>query len=510
MDLLSRIVTLLSGESVRHRIAAALVLGELGQKPGPVIAALSKLARDEQPALAEPALEALGRLKAQQALPVLLEALERKELAKTAAAALSDLGEEALPALREKLANAAPDVRALVSGLLPSMKGSFSLVLEGLKGQPWEAVSKAALAVRHSVRSATPKERQGMAQKVTSLLPKLEESALRGALKILGYLELPESAKTLETYLSPKQPPLVRVEAVTALRFSLGEKPPARAVKLLVKLLEDPDAQVSRAARDTLTVLHAGPELLPELVRIAGQPAAELALWAIGRLGAAGARDQLAQVAQKGDRARAEAAVRALSALPESGPVLAAALAKADEEHAAQALAEALEHIQLSSKELARLSAAGAATLGKSLPVARRQLEPLRRADPAAWAQTLRTAAARAVPAKAEALRELLARSGAAAPADRFAWASLLLQRGARESAFQELEKLAASGFPLAPAVEKEKKLTPEARYQLAFFLAESAATEVRAQGEALLEGLAEGKGKIARAAKNKLKLLST
>jgi hypothetical protein len=136
-------------------------------------------------------------------LPVLLEAWERKELRKAASGAIAALGEEALPALREKL----------------------------------------------SQRAASPAERKPMAARTEAFLRKVrdDEPALRGALKILGYLEQPSSAKKLEAYLGSKYPAAVRVEAITALRFALAAgKPPPKA---LLELLEDPDPLVARAAR---------------------------------------------------------------------------------------------------------------------------------------------------------------------------------------------------------------------------------------------------------------------
>jgi HEAT repeat protein len=520
MDPLSRILALLKDESPRKRIAAAVVLGELGVRSPAAISALSQMARDSLAAIAEPALEALGKLGARGALPVLLEALERKELRKTASEAIAALGEDALLLLRERAANAAPEVRAALSQLLPAVRGSFAMVLDGLRGQPWEAVSKVALSVRQSARAAPLQERKAMATKVVSFLRKAKdhEPALRGAIKILGYLELPESAKTLQPYLGRKSSAAVRVEAIMALRFALGEKPAAKALRTLIDLLEDPDSLVARAARDTLTVARAGDVLAKELVRLAGARDADLALWAVGLLGAAGASKELAQIARGGDRARAEAAVKALAALPGTGPLLVAALADAKEEAGAHALAEALERFQLSAKEIGQLRKAGAAMLRKSLAVARRQLEPVRHADPQGWAKVLREAAGKADPTRAEAVRDLLVRSPYATDDDRYAEAALLLRRSSldphprarhSDAALVELEKLAAGGFALAGVLEKDRKISEEARYYVGFHFAEHAAPEVRAQGVTLLEGIASGgRGKLARAARNKLGLL--
>jgi hypothetical protein len=305
----------------------------------------------------------------------------------------------------------------------------------------------------------------------------------------------------------------VRVEAITALRFALGPKPAAKTLRALIKLLEDPDPLVARAARDTLTVV---PGVTPsELGRLAQSKSAELALWAIERLRALGASKELASIASGSDRARAEAAVRALSALPDAGPVLVSALASVKEEAGAVALAEALERVPITAKEVAKLEKAGAAMLKKSFAIARRQLEAVRRTNPQEWAQLLRDSARKSP--HPEAVWELLARSNQATPHDRYAHASLLLRRStldphprARQSdpALAEMEKLAASGFALAAAISKDRSLEDEARYHAAFHFAEHASPEVRAQGVALLEELSGGRGKIAKAARNKLALL--
>src|ERR1700682_2552187 len=316
MDPLLRIVGLLQDESPRKRIAAAVVLGELGVRSPAVVKALSAMARDTLEALAEPAVEALGKLGAAAALRVLLEAWERKELRKAPPEAIAALGEEALPALREKLSQAGPEARAALSGLLPAVRGSFALVLEGRRGQPWETTARVALSFRQSARVASPAERKSMASRTEAFLRKVrdDEPALRGALKILGYLEQPASAKKLEAYLGSKHPAAVRVEAITALRFALAVgKPPPKA---LLKLLEDPDPLVARAARDTLTLL---PVATADLARFAGVPNAELGVWALERVRAVGGARELAEIARGKDRGRAEAAGGGVSPLPGGG-----------------------------------------------------------------------------------------------------------------------------------------------------------------------------------------------
>src|SRR5262249_13280278 len=232
------------------------------------------------------------------------------------------------------------------------------------------------------------------------------------AIKILGYLELPETVKSIEPFLSSRQNAAVRVEAITALRFALGPKPAAKALRTLVKLLEDSDSLVARAARDTLTVVPG--VIAAELVRLAQSKSGDLALWSIERLRALGASKELASLADGADRARAETAVRALSSLPGAGSLLVSALASAKEEAGAHALADALEQVQITPKDVAKLRTAGMATMRRSLAIARRQLESVRRANPEEWAQLLRDSARKSP--HPEAVWELLARSNQATP----------------------------------------------------------------------------------------------
>jgi hypothetical protein len=78
-----------------------------------------------------------------------------------------------------------------------------------------------------------------------------------------------------------------------------------------------------------------------------------------------------------------------------------------------------------------------------------------------------------------------------------------------RDPALQELQKLATDGFPLAQTLGKEKSLDDEDRYYLGFHFAESHVPEEQGVGYDLLEALSKkGKGKLAKAAKNKLALL--
>lgn len=540
MDLVERIVKLLDDETPRKRIAAAVVLGELGVKDAKAVARLCELAKDPNDAYAEAALEALGQVGSVKALPVLLDALGRgREVQAAAKVAIGKLGAEALPFLRERLDQATPEARAVLSTLLPSVGGrqSFELALEGMRGQTWEAVNPVALSVRQEAKTMSEAEKRVMRTQVEKFLAKKktaeDEPATRGALKVLGYLELVDSSDTLLAYLGIKQPPAVRMEAAMALRFALSKGPSKKALRRLMELLEDEDVQVARASRDTLTVLKIGTELADELAELSKGRDVEVAKWAIAHLGGLALSEPgksaklavktLVPMAQSSDKLRAEAAAKALLALPGGVGELVDALLSVEEEVGAQVLADALapHATKLGKKAVQALLAAGTKTLGESLAVARRQLEPVRIADKDAWAELIREKAKafrKKDATKAEALLELLGRSGAATNEDRFGVVvqsllhhSLDPHPRARQgdSALAELERLNGSGFPVAEALKKDKQLTDEARYYVGVHFAEKSTFELKNVGAELLEALAEkGKGKIAKAAKNKMKLL--
>ena len=535
MDVYRKLAALLESEDPRRRIAAAVVLGELKVKDAAVVSRLVEMARDPLEPFATAALEALGAVGSLKALPVMMDALGRGgEVAQVAGRAIAALGPEALPDIRSRLAEATPEVKARLSQLLPAVGGrlSFEMALEGMRGQPWEAVNRVALSVRQEMKTASAAERKVLRTQVEKFLDKKktaeDEPALRGALKVLGYLELPDVADALLGYTAEKYGPAVRAEAATALRFALGGGATTKQLKRIIDLMEDGEALVGRAARDTLTVLPLEVSVAEEFARLCRSPDNEVACWAIGRLaglGKASAAKTLVPVAGGADRLRAEAAVAALAGLGEGGPgLLLQALCGATDEVGAHAVAEALlPHAKrLSKKELGKLEAAGEAALADSFALARRVLEPLREATPDRWTELLSAQAAKLKkkdPAKAAALLDVLARSSTASPEDRYAHALLLLKKSPldihprsrqRDACLPELRRLAEGGFDLARALVKEKSLEDDALYYLGFHFAESATGAAADLGLGLLEHLVKKnpRNKLGKAARNKLKLM--
>jgi HEAT repeat protein len=533
MDAIGKIAELLKDESIHKRMAAAVVLAELKPKDASVVSALVEAAKDPSEGLAAAALAALGQIGSMKALPVMIESLSRSgDVGKEAARAVGALGEDALPAVKEYLKDAAPEVRAAVAGAVDIRGGkqSLEIALEGLRGQSWDTANRVTLALRQEIKDLKEADRKSLLKQVEKFVElkrvQEDETALRAGLKVLGFLELPDATETLLAHVSSRKATSVRAEAITALRFASAGGPTRKALRRLMELLEDADTLVARSARDTLTVLPLSPELAEDLAECTTAANPEVAFWAITRLGGMGgkvAEKALVPVASGKDRTRAQAAAKAIAALPEGEKLLAAALADADEEVGAQVLAEALQPLskKLSRKEIAALLKAGTKDLKDSVALARRKLDPVRDADPQGWVEAIRGAAEAQVkkePGKAEALYALLTRSPLGTPDDRYAYAKLMLARSSkdphpkarqRDPALQELQKLATDGFPLAQTLGKEKSLDDEDRYYLGFHFAESHVPEEQGVGYDLLEALSKkGKGKLAKAAKNKLALL--
>ncbi|MFL5319671.1 MAG: HEAT repeat domain-containing protein [Myxococcaceae bacterium] len=534
MDVFKKLASLLEEQDIRKRIAAAVVLGELKVKDPAIVARLIEMSKEQLEPFAVAALEALGEIGSTKALPALLDALGRGgDVTKTASKAIAKLGPDALPEIRSRLVDASPEVKSALSQLLPAVGGrlSFEMAIEGLRGQSWESVNKVALSVRQEMKTASAGDRKVMRTQIDKFLEKKktreDEPALRGALKILGFLELPDTADTLFSFISDKHPPVVRMEAVAGLRFALGLEASKKQLKKLIDLMSDRDPIVARAARDTMTVLKIDEDLADEFARLVQNHDLEVARWAIQRLGTLGgavAEKTLMPVAGGQDRARAEAATQAIAALDDGPSLLAQALSRAEDEVGAQVLMEALMPLakRLDKKDVKKLFDAGKNAIDESIAVGRRILEPAREVQPETWAKLIAEKADKARkkdPARSASLYSILARSAHASPDDVYTFALIQLERSPldshprgrqRDPALQFFERLIGTDFPLAKTLAKDKAVSDEARYYLGFHFAESGTQEGKSLGSELLEALVEKspRTKLGKAAKNKLALL--
>jgi len=531
---IATIAALLESEAHERQIAAAIVLGELGTREPAVVDALAAAVMRGIPPVQRHALEALGRVAAgavaKRAIPAVMAALGARDEAVRVAAveAAVALGEAVTDAVRARLADAAdPAERRALEAVLGRTggRGAFQALLDALDTPDLEAARAAALAVRQRAREATPRERASMLAQVTKLLKARATAARKpgaalgpvtGGLKILGYLEDPAAVPTLLAFArDAKQAEVVRQEAIVALRFAARGKAGAAAAAL-AEIAERGPAELARAALYSLASLPLPPALAPRLQKIALGGEAQRALLAIERLaqmaGEAGGRALAAVLVATGDRVRAEAAASALGSRPDGALALARALIDAGDSDRAVLLARLLRP---RARELAAAGPAGRKLARALVDTAvagaaegRDALLPLaREIDRAGTAEALRAAAHKAHTARrserALVLLRAVGRSPDATAADGYALAVAELRGGRRDEALAICEQLVAGGFDLAAAIRRDRLLDPEQRYQIGFALVERR----QAAGEEILAELAaDGRSKVARMARAKLK----
>jgi hypothetical protein len=334
----------------------------------------------------------------------------------------------------------------------------------------------------------------------------------------------------------------VREEAVIALRLATGAggngaataktdgkklgKPPAKAsskassksssalVAALVQLAEKGPAPVARAALYSLVGLPLAPPQVKKIGRLAAHPESERAQIAIdlcGRTPGPAAAEALAAVLlETGERARAEAAARALGERPEAPAALAGALLDTDDKDRAEMLARLLrpQLAKLDKGTKRKLIARAAALEESGSPAADAVVHLARTLDADGTADALRDLATKLRKSRKpeQALRVLrtLGRSREAAAEDGFQLAALELTHGLRDEAFIVFGQLAETGFDVATALRKERALDEKHRYDVGFHFVE----RQHPLGEEVLSDVvkAAGRTKLGQMAKAKLK----
>jgi hypothetical protein len=532
---LSKIAALLDSASPETQIAAAIVLGELETRDPAVVKGLIALAGSDVEGLAVAALRSLERIGSVKALPVLLDRLGGGAAVSGAAAkAIAALGEEALPELRARMKGADPALQAHLSEVLARIAGKKGIgaLLDGFLSQDRDSALRSAVMVRQEVRGTDARSKKALLGQLEKFLEqkktRANDVATQAALKIVGYLEDPAAVDALLPYTAArKNPSAVRVEALIALRFALGQNREApKVVRALLELVDpkaEKDRMVLRTALDTLGNLALSRDAVKPFEKVALGEDPELAKTAISRLGAMGgpAAAALVTIATEGDRARGEQAMAALGDREEGRSALLDAFLDARKPAEAERLAWLLkpQARRLSPKLKDALEKAARARLRKGIEGAEAALALLREADVHRFAEALRDEAEKAYAgrdrATARTLYAYLARTADATDDDRLALARLTLLESAldlspharaRDAGLALLVDLARKGAPVAEKLRKDRAMDPERLLYVGFHLAELPEGDGRESGHEILAALAEGRGKLAKQAKNKLK----
>ncbi|MBL9020992.1 MAG: HEAT repeat domain-containing protein [Myxococcales bacterium] len=534
MKEIDKIVGLLEHEALERKVAAAIVLGELGAKGPEVVGGLGKLLGSGVSVLQRHALDALARIGAKKSLPAIFPLLTSSaaEVREAASRAVASVGEDALPIVKERMATATPEERRALDGVLAEIGGkdAFGALLKGLASSDADAAKAAALAVRAHVKGAETREKKTYATATLKFLETLEKkdppspSAVAATLKLLGFLEDKRAVPVLaDRGRDPAVPDAVRMEAILALRFCMKEPTP-EAVEALAIAANAGDRTLSQAALHTLGSLTLAGEAVKKIGPLASHPDADRAIFAIelvARQKGPEATHILVRALSARDKRVAEAAAKGLGGREDATTALAKALLEAESADRAWAIRTVLrpQAKRISAalkKQIVETALSRVKELDRGFEA---HLDIAREADPDTIAEGLRDIAQKAKkggkdPEKAHAVLSILCKSDKSTDEDRFALAVLDLHKSAKDTAASaraadeallRFGKLLEGGFDVLSALKKDKSLELDELYYLGFHFSE------RRQpiGEEILGVVVErgGRTKVGKMAKNKLKL---
>ncbi len=535
MKEVDKIIALLESPALDRKIAATIVLGELGVKGPEVVAGVSRQLGSGVAVLQRHALEALTKIGAKKALPAVfpLVASPVTEVADAARRAIASVGEDVVPLVKERLASASPEERRALDAVLAEVGGkdAFAELLKGLLANDAESAKAAALAVRRELRDADARQKKTYAtatlKQLAELCKKGDASAasLAATIKILGFLEDERAVPVLiELASDEKAAAQVRMEAVLALRFLVKEAS-ADLVDALVLAADAVDRTLSQAALVTLGSLPLDKAAIKRMAPLVLSHDAERASFAVEHLSRQKGPEVtalLTKALSSKDKRVAEVATKALGERDDAGQALSRALLETDGADRAWAIRGVLRPLVKKlpgslKKQLVEAAIERVRTQERGFEG---HLDVAREADPEAVAEGLRDIAAKARKSKnadkAQAVLGLIARSDRGTDADRFALAVMELKQSpkdashsarASDESLTRLGKLADAGFDVLSGLTKDKSLELEDLYYVGFHFAELGSP----LGRELLSVVAErgGRAKIAKMAKNKLKLAS-
>ena len=154
-----QIVAMLDAPDMELRLAAVRVLSELGVKEAALARKLAEMAGAGNAVLRTYALDAIGRLGSDEALPAVLDALrEPGEVRTHAIDALKAFGAAAVPHLKTLAKTADADGRRQLVGVLASIgtAGAMDALLEFLQDPDFDIVRDVCNTVRGKVDRACP------------------------------------------------------------------------------------------------------------------------------------------------------------------------------------------------------------------------------------------------------------------------------------------------------------------------------------------------------------------
>jgi HEAT repeat protein len=244
------------------RGAAALVLGEVGNRDPAVGQALCDALDDAEAAVRLQALAAVGKLRVERALPRLLERIkEGGPEAEAAAQAAAHLGARGTNALRDLMGKVAPGLRRRIASALGSSDttSAETAAVDVLLDSDPNVVDAAARSLIAKVPDLEKSHRRALADQALELLgkknarlPAPSEAAL---VRLLAALGDARAEAVFWSRIEPPHPPELRAGALQA----LGTLPLPTAKDRLKRLLQCAADSDFRVAAPALMILKAAP-----------------------------------------------------------------------------------------------------------------------------------------------------------------------------------------------------------------------------------------------------------
>jgi HEAT repeat protein len=245
----------LKDEDERVRRRAAEALGKM--KAEAAVPQLMEALRDEASFVRRSAVYALGAMKTEAASPSLVEALkdEDERVRRRAAEALGKMkAEAAVPQLMEALRDKDSDVRRSAAQALGAMKAEAGIpsLVEALKDKDSDVRTSAAEVLGEMKEVTVPPQIEALRNK--------DSFVRRSAAQALGAMKAEAAIPSLVEALKDKDTH-VRTSAAQA----LGEMKAEAAIPSLVESLKDKDSDVRRSAAQALGAMKAE-AAIPSLV----------------------------------------------------------------------------------------------------------------------------------------------------------------------------------------------------------------------------------------------------
>lgn len=204
------------------RASATVVLGELGVRDGGVTKALLAAILDENPVLRLRAIQAVGKLRVEQALPELLERVKHGgDEADAAAQAASKLGAKGIRGLQDLLPKVAPGLRRYIASALAASGSAGSQTAAAVLSHHDPGVIEAgAQTILEQIGTMTAAQKKNWVQQLLALgrdrKKPMSTATEASVVRLLAALDNPAAAEFLWERVLPAHSPDVRSAALAA------------------------------------------------------------------------------------------------------------------------------------------------------------------------------------------------------------------------------------------------------------------------------------------------------